>query len=578
MVSPAEDSLFVGRCYVSGAAEGRVLSSDLELSFFGGVEPGSGDIIDRHHPLFGQNLSGKILVIPGGRGSCSGSAVMLELLLADTAPSAIIFERNEDILTLGVIVGEELFGKSIPVVILETADFRIVQRSSYARIRNGLVAVGRGELPPTSPSLSEKSTEPQVILTDADTAMLAGANGKAQQVAMRIIVRTAQVQRAERLIEISQAHVDACIYTGPGALAFAEKVRDWGGKFKVPTSLNAISVDYQKWRNQGVDPALGEPAARLADVYTGMGAAPTFTCAPYLTEELPALGSNVAWAESNAVVFANSVLGARTMKYPDFLDVAVALTGRGPLTGPYLTSERKATVHVKLPSLQGADDALFPLAGYSAGILAANRIPVISGFEGVRVTAEDLKAFGAAFATTSSAPMFHMVGITPEAPSAKEAAHGDDIPTIELGLDRLRDDWCELNSAEGNPVDLVSFGNPHFSLNEIRCLATLCRGRTKWHDTVAMVTTSRITLEMAQTEGLVDELRSFGIQFSTDTCWCMITEPIIPLSARTIMTNSAKYAHYGPGLTGRLFFFGSLSSCVEAACQGKHDSVIPDWL
>nr|WP_244510438.1 aconitase X [Microvirga guangxiensis] len=575
------EAVFSGKAFVHGEASGEIVSSDVELSFWGGVDPASGEVIDRHHPLSGQILTGKVLAIPGGRGSCSGSGVMLELLLNGKGPAAMVFERADDILTLGVMIAEEVFGKSIPVVTLDPKDFSLARAARCAHIQGSRVVCGEHPeaLHAVPDSLeSSESIASRMMLTEADCALLDGSRGKAAQVAMKIVLRMADLQGADRLIDVTQAHIDGCIYTGPGSLTFAQALRDWGGRVIVPTTLNAISVDHRRWRAQGVDPALGEPASRLGDVYVDMGAQPTFTCAPYLLDSAPAQGEQIVWAESNAVVYANSVLGARTMKYPDYLDICIALTGRAPLAGCHMESNRRAALRINLPELKDLDDSFYPLLGYHAGLLAANRIPVLTGLEWASPSQDDLKAFGAAFATTSSAPMFHIAGVTPEAGTLEEATGGRDVPALDIAIADLARSWDELNNAQDASIDLVSLGNPHFSFRECETLAALCQGRTKHEDVTVVVTCGRATHDKARETGILSDLERFGVQFVTDTCWCMIVEPVIPASARTIMTNSGKYAHYGPGLTGRNFRFGSLKACIEAACTGRASGGRPVWL
>ncbi len=583
------EAVFSGTAFVHGGAAGEIIASDVELSFWGGVDPATGEVIDRHHPLSGRILTGKILTIPGGRGSCSGSGVILELLLNGKGPAAMVVERADDILTLGVMIAEEVFGKSIPVVVLDPEDFRQVMTARYARVDGARVACGEGlealqaiRDPRRDPRRDSRGpSEPvasRMMLTEADRAFLAGAYGKAAQVAMKIVLRMAELQGADRLIDVTQAHIDGCVYTGPGSLKFAQQLRDWGGKVAVPTTLNSISVDHRRWRAQGIDPAFGEPASELGDAYVDMGARPTFTCAPYLLDSAPRRGEQIVWAESNAVVYANSVLGARTMKYPDYLDICIALTGRAPLAGCHVGSSRRASLRVNLPKLENPDDAFYPLLGYHVGLLAANRIPVIAGLEQASPSKDDLKAFGAAFATTSSAPMFHIAGVTPEAATLNDATGGADVPAIDVSLEDLTRSWDELSNAQEPSVDLVSLGNPHFSFDECRALAALCRGRTKHEDVTMVVTCGRATHDRAREAGIAQELERFGVQFVTDTCWCMIVEPVIPRRAATIMTNSGKYAHYGPGLTGRRFHFGSLAACVDAACTGAASGQRPLWL
>ncbi|WP_201864652.1 cis-3-hydroxy-L-proline dehydratase [Microvirga soli] len=573
--------VFSGAAFVHGEVLGEIITSDVELSFWGGVDPFSGEVIDRHHPLSGQVLTGKVLVIPGGRGSCSGSGVILELLLTGKGPAAIVTEREDDILTLGVVIAEEVFGKSIPVVVLNPRDLGRVATARYARVDGSCLVCGDDAnalraLPLATREPADNAAD--LKLSKADEAYLNGTYGKAGQVAMKVILRMARLQGANQLIDVTQAHIDGCVYTGHGSLRFAQQLRDWGGRVAVPTTLNSISVDHRRWRAQGIDPAFGEPASQLGDAYIDMGAHPTFTCAPYLLDTAPQKGEQIVWAESNAVVYANSVLGARTMKYPDFLDICIALTGRAPLAGCHIESSRRAALQINVPRLEGSDDAFYPLLGYHVGLVAANRIPVLTGLEQAAPSQDDLKAFGAAFATTSSAPMFHILGVTPEAVTLDDATGATNVPTVEISVGDLLQSWRELDSAPDRWVDLISLGNPHFSVSECEKLAALCCNRTKHKNVSIVVTCGRATHDKIKEAGILSELERFGVQFVTDTCWCMITEPVIPPTAETIMTNSGKYAHYGPGLTGRGFHFGSLAACVEAACTGVTSNGSPLWL
>ncbi|PTB65259.1 hypothetical protein BBK36DRAFT_1121397 [Trichoderma citrinoviride] len=582
-----QDSQYLGTAYVQGAASGPLIASNLELSFWGGVDPQTSQVIDRHHPLSGKYIQGAILAIPGGRGSCSGSGVLLELLLSGKGPKALIFSRREDILTLGVVVAEEIFRKSIPVVVLEAEEFAELLDARYVLVNGSTVStLQTGD---AMRSFEGVSTEPldtslgfEIELSDQDHAFLNGAHGRASQAAMRIILRMAAMEGARKLIDITQVHIDGCVYTGPASLSFAETLRDWGGKVVVPTTLNSISVDQRRWRAQGVPSVFGEAAEKLATAYTDMGALPTYTCAPYLLSGAPKRGDQVAWAESNAVVYANSVLGSRTMKYPDFLDICIALTGRAPQGGLHIERNRLASLCVEVPILREADidDSFYPLLGYHVGGIAGSRIPVVVGLEALRPSTDDLKAFGAAFATMASAPMFHIVGVTPEAATLQDAiGEREDVEMIRSNLRQLEPVWKTLNTADDDsPVDLISLGNPHFSIAEMRRLANLCRGRTKRDGVAVMVTCGRTTYGLANQAGLINELHQFGVEVITDTCWCMIGEPVIPRTSRTVMTNSAKYAHYGPGLTGKGFYFGSLERCVDAACDGYYDKGAPAFI
>ncbi|WP_296255483.1 MULTISPECIES: aconitase family protein [unclassified Pseudomonas] len=571
-----------GRSLVAGRAQGELLYADVALSFWGGVEPFTGEVIDRHHPLSGQFITGKVLAIPSGRGSCTGSSVLLELMLNGHAPAALLFERVEDILTLGVLVAEQMFGYSIPVVSLGERGFAALREVKFLRIEEGhITAYDRA--PPALPDANAPSHTSHlrhpIVLTEMDQGFIDGAYGKAAQVAMEIILRMAELHGATELLDITQAHIDGCIYTGPASLRFARQLLAWGAQVRVPTTLNSISVDKRRWRELGVDPALGEPSSQLGDAYLDMGARISFTCAPYLLDSAPELGEQIAWAESNAVVYANSVIGARTLKYPDYLDICIALTGRAPKIGCHLTEQRQATLRIDVPELGELDDSFYPLLGYHIGLLCGADIPVVCGLEHKAPTLDDLKAFSAAFATTSAAPMFHMAEVTPEATRAELALNGH-APGKTLsvsGLDLLHS-WRELNSAQSPEVDVVSLGNPHFSVSECATLARLCRGLRKRDGLAIVITCGRATLEQARQAGHLAILETFGVLFVTDTCWCMLGEPVIPPGARHLMTNSGKYAHYAPGLVGRRVHFASLAECVDSACTGRASGRLPVWL
>lgn len=583
--------LVYGQSMMAGTAAGTLLWSDVGLSFWGGIDPASGIVIDQHHPLNGRCVRDAVLAIPAGRGSCTGSSVMLELLLSGNAPSALVLAGRDDILLLGVLVAKVMFGRSMAVVTLSPQDFESLRHVDVIAVAAHAALDVTGASAPAGDSAAASTVSTvrvvavpeaagNLVLSAQDQHMRDGGLGRARQVAMEIIIHMARVGGAEKLIDIAQAHIDGCIYTGSASLRFATQLVEWGGRVAVPTSLNAISVDRCAWRNQGIPPAFGEPAEALAQAYVDLGAAPTYTCAPYHLDSAPVAGQHIAWAESNAVVYANSVIGARTAKYPDFLDILMALAGRAPAYDCHLDVPRKARIRVDLADLgPQCDESLYPLLGYHVGLLSGRDIPVICGLEHAAPSPDDLRALGAAFATTSSAPMFHIAGITPEAPDA-QAALGD-LPTRahhHVTRADVAQAWRELNTALADTVELVALGNPHFSASEIGALARLCEGRRKAASVEVIVTTSRHVLEQLADAGQVAALRKFGVRFVVDTCWCMLQEPVVPVHARTIMTNSGKFAHYAPGLLGRKTCFGSLRDCVEVACTGNVPRHMPAWL
>lgn len=572
-----------GRSLVAGAAEGALLFADIGLSFWGGVDPYSGEIIDRHHPLSGEYLAGRVLAIPSGRGSCTGSSVLMELISNGHAPAALVLAEPDEILTLGVLVAQTIFERSLPVLCIGREAFAALRGKAFVRVEDTTLSLFE-HLPDDAwqaldSPLPSTDIATAIELTEHDRALLDGQHGKAAQVAMQIVLRMAKLQGARRLVDVTQAHIDGCIYTGPASLRFAEQLVQWGANVRVPTTLNSISVDQRRWRELGIDPALGEPASALGDAYMAMGAQLSFTCAPYLLDTAPKAGEQIVWAESNAVVYANSVLGARTLKYPDYLDICIALTGRAPLIGCHLDAQRKARLQIELPALGELDDAFYPLLGYHIGALAGSRIPLVRGLENRKPSLDDLKAFGAAFATTSAAPLFHIAGITPEAIDPEQVLEMEvSIPVETIRLKDLLVSWRELNSARDSRVDVVSLGNPHFSLSEFAHLARLCLGRHKHPDVVLAITCGRAVLERAREAGHIAVIEAFGATLVTDTCWCMLGEPVIPPGAKTLMTNSGKYAHYAPGLVGRKVHFASLAECVDTACSATASGRLPAWL
>ena len=555
------------RSLLSGTAQGPVIASEEALSFWGGVDPGTGRVVDVHHPLRGVYLTGGVLMMPSSRGSCSGSGVLLDLVLTGRAPAALMFSEAEDVLTLGALVASEMFDKRLPVLRLVPEAFQALRRAKTARIEENAIEA-EGLTIPVAPPAADA-----LDLMESDRAMLEGIDGLAVSQAMRIICAMAAQQGAERLVDVTQGHIDGCIYASPANLIFAERMAEIGAKVRIPTTMNAISVDRANWQAQGVPSSFGSPAARLADAYVRMGCRPTFTCSPHLLDSAPQAGQFVAWAESNAVIFANSVLGARTAKHPDFLDLCIALTGRAPLAGVYLDAHRKAKriIDVELP--EDADDSFWPLLGYLVGQASPDRIPLLRGLAAASPSRDDLKALCAAFGTTSAAPMLHIKGVTPEA----EYAADTDADKATISRADMAAAWVVLSEGP-EEVDLVAIGSPHASLEECHALAQLLGGRRRRQDVAVIVTAGKNVISEARRDGSFARLEASGVQVLPDLCWCSISEPLFPTRARAVITNSGKYAHYGPGLSGRVVRFGSLADCVTAALTGRVPIRLPEWL
>ncbi len=556
----------MARKMVAGETQGSLLCSQEGLSFWGGVDSASGKVVDAHHPLHQQSLAGKIVMLPTSRGSCTGSGVLLELIQNGNAPAALIFREAESVLTLGALVAHYVFDLSLPVIRLSASEFDLLSQQTSAHIQSDRILFEGGEIH------LEPASEGAVQLTEADKNRLAGGQGEAVRIAMQILCAMAQNEGATGFLDVSKVHIDGCIYAGDALRRFAQVFDEMGAKVTVPTTMNSISVEYARWRQQGMDEGFGEAAQALADAYLNMGCQPTFTCAPYLLENPPKVGENIAWAESNAVIYANSVLGARTAKHPDFLDLCIALTGRSPATAMYQTEQRSAQRIIEMAYFETVDDAFWPMLGYLAGSLAPDCIPLIRGVAHLSPNEDDLKALCGAFGTTSGAPMLHVEGITPEADQVLPEAY-----IVKADKESLQRVWQQFNPKVA-PVQLVALGSPHFSVSECRVLARLLEDISCKEGVVGMITMGQGNLTQARAEGLIDKIEAAGFQIHGDLCWCSISEPVFPVATQTLMTNSGKYAHYGPGLSQREIRFGSLADCVAAAMTGRSPSNMPSWL
>ncbi len=546
---------------------GDILVCDEGLSFWGGVDPDSGRVIDAHHPAHGLGLAGRVVLMPTSRGSCSGSGVLLQLALSGHAPAALVFREAEEILTLGALIAARMFDRPLAVLHLTPESYAALAREPRAEISGNRLRAGALDV------MLQPVAADDLALDAGDRARLAGASGRAAQLAQEVLGTMAATQGATRLIDVSRGHIDGCILAHDANLIFAETMAEMGAQVAIPTTINAISVDRRGWPDRGVPPVFGDKASRLADAYVRMGAAPTFTCAPYQGVSVPDRGEVIGWSESNAVIYANSVLGARTAKHPDYLDLFIAMTGRAPETGVYLDANRVAEVVIEVEAPEGADDALWPLLGWLAGLRAPDRVPLLRGLAGLRPTPDDLRALCAAFGTTSASALLHVEGVTPEGHLPSRPA----APVLRIGRDDIARAWAEFNQGP-ETVELVAIGSPHASLSELRAFDAALAGRSCASGVASILTVGRDVLEGAKAEGLLDRLDAAGVQVIPDLCWCSITEPVFPPSARTLMTNSGKYAHYAPGLSARAVRFGSIAACAEAAVTGRAEAAPPAWL
>jgi predicted aconitase len=405
-------------------------------------------------------------------------------------------------------------------------------------------------------------------LTAEEEGMLGGRDGDGVALAMRVIVSLALVTGARRLVEITSAHVDSCLYHGQVSLDFAHRLVELGSRVRVPTTLNVGSMDL-------LHPSLvrtdTEPEHRIAgagrelmSAYADLGCTPTWTCAPYQLPHRPGVGEHVAWAESNAIVFANSVLGARTNRYGDFVDICAAITGRAPYAGLHRTEARRGTVVFDCSPLGSRflrSELAYPLLGHYIGSVVGSEIPVLVGIPD-DVGEDNLKAFGAAAASAGEVALFHAVGVTPEAPTGGL----EDLPTYRVDLETMRVTRSKLSTFSSGALDAVSVGTPHASYAECARLADLLRDGPG-SNVPFYLSTGRATRARADESGVLETLEGAGVTVVVDTC-TYVTSILSP-AWKNVMTNSGKWAHYAPGNINVDVVLGSLEECVASARAGR---------
>jgi predicted aconitase len=406
-------------------------------------------------------------------------------------------------------------------------------------------------------------------LSPSDRRLLEGAAGEGAAIAMRIVARMASVLDADELIDIRSAHIDGCLYHGPSGTLFAERLAAAGAVVRVPTTLNVGALDLLHGGRVRLAPEARDMARRMMSAYVALGCRPTWTCAPYQAGHRPAAGEDVAWGESNAVAFCNSVLGARTNRYGDFLDICAAITGRAPRTGLHVPERRRATVLIDAASLPRSfleQDIAYPILGDWLGREIGGAVAAFGGLG--RPTEDRLKALAAAAASSGSVGLFHVIGLTPEAPTQAAAFAGlapERIIRLDSAmLDATRAALSTARIAPGTAIDAVAIGSPHLSPEELRALdAALGNRRCR---AALYACTSRHSLARVAAEGIEQRLTARGVVVIADTC--IVVTPILPAAGGILLTNSAKFAHYTPANTGYDVVFGSLEECVNSAVSG----------
>ncbi len=397
-----------------------------------------------------------------------------------------------------------------------------------------------------------------MYLTKEEEKMLNGEYGEATRKAMEILVALGDIFGADRLIEVSSVQVAGVSYDniGDAGLEFLNELAK-DGKVKVTTTLNPAGMDIENWKSLGISEEFAEKQIQVIEAFKKLGIIPTCTCVPYLIGNLPRFGEHIAWSESSAVAFANSVIGARTNREGGPSALAAALTGKTPNYGLHLDENRQPEVLVKVKTnLKFIPE--FGALGYVLGKRIGNKIPLIVGVK--HTTTEELKSLSASIATYGGTSIFHIAKITPESKKIKR-------PKEKIEVDRkdIENALKEINDEiEGEDIDFVCVGCPHASIKEIEKIAKLLQNKKVKVET--WITTARFIKKLADEAGYTKIIEEAGVKFACDTCMV-----VAPLKGRfkTLVTDSAKACYYGKNKNNFKVKIGTVEECINAAVNGK---------
>ncbi|MFB6113074.1 MAG: aconitase X [Halodesulfurarchaeum sp.] len=388
-----------------------------------------------------------------------------------------------------------------------------------------------------------------VSLTAEEEALLESDNGAVRK-SMELLVRLGDIYGAEEMVPIGSAQASGISYKSIGdpGVEFLEGFAEEGASVDVPTFANPAGMDIDRWEEMGIDPDFAEQQRRILEALESMGVVLSFTCTPYLAGNLPRRNEHIAWAESSAVSFANSVIDAKTNREGGPSALAAAITGRTPKYGLHLEENRVPTHHVEVETdLESQAD--FAALGSSVGRIVEDGKPYFSGIDEART--DDLKALGAAMAATGAVALYFVDGVTTndDAPDASETLTFD-------GAD-LASEYDELTDTDN--AELIVFGCPHTSVEEIQSIADRLEGETVDRD--LWVCTSRSVKSWADRMGYTETIEDAGGLVLSDTC--NVVSPIEEMGYESTATNSAKAATYLPGFGKQDVRFGDTRSLLE---------------
>jgi predicted aconitase len=403
-------------------------------------------------------------------------------------------------------------------------------------------------------------------LTQEEQRMLDGKNGKGCKLAMEILVEVGLAFGAEGLIPVQSAHTVLTSYKGimDAGIEALQRFVELGAKASVPTTTDPAGMDLERWTGFKVPQKYARKQIQIVKATRALGLIPCWTCTPYLCGLLPQKGDHLAWAESSAVIFANSIMGARTNRETAVIDISAGIAGRTPYYGLHLTENRwgNLLIDVQIEKM-GTDD--YNILGYFMGKKAGTKTPVITGLPKAD-RFEDYKGMGAAAAASGGVALYHIVGVTPEAGTLEEA-FGNNKPEKSFTFstrerDLTRNEMCTVKDAE---INAVLVGCPHYTITEIKRVAELLEGKSIREGVQFWIYTYKNVELLADRLGYKAMIEKSGGAITSDTC--MMISPTELWHFKTIMTDSGKFAYYAPSQVQSEVVFDSIEKCVNAVVR-----------
>ena len=561
----------------TGAVEGEALVSPADLPLSGvSFELATGRVTWPGHPLSGESIQGKILVLPGVKAFAGGDWALYAMsTLHGSGPLAIVAGGTDVFLSAGCLLGGIPLVDSVPVAHLSRV--RTGERLRIDAAKGWATPVARNEEisfeHETGGATRGRALSPP-RLDDTDERILAGAEGEAARASLELLIRFAAALGARRMLPVQSVHVAGSGYntTGDATLAFIEQLAASGATTRVPATLNPIALDLERWEHtQRLPGDLALKQRRMNDAFTGMGFLPSYSCAPYWSSAAPRYGDTVAWGEHNAASYANSVIGARTNFESHMVTILAAVTGRIPEHGLYLTRGRRPRVIVEVEA-KIVDAVDWRCLGVAVATRIGDRIPLLSGLPRDASTRHLRDLCSALGPPWSRVAMVHVEGVTPEARTRRLAFGGrvpKDIETLIIA-ERALDEARELvSTATTDRVDLVALGCPQYSAEEIAQVTRAIAGKRVHPDVQLWIWTNRANRVVAEQAGHLEIIERAGGHVIADTCGCAAC-PVHRSGFRfqTLATDSTKSCGFvsRTGITTRL---GSMTECVAAAVSGR---------